>query len=146
MRPIAVVVCLLGLSALVHADGLPTGTWIRRDPMPGGAIALTVEAAGGGRKLTYKFADASMVMTIVTQLDGKDAPVLLNGQPSGQTMAIKLIDDRHTFAVVKFQGKEGSTAKSELSADGKVLKVENMMPSSAGGAGQVILVEYWDKR
>src|SRR4029077_2810093 len=130
------------LSALVHADGLPTGTWIRRDPMPGGAIALTVEAAGGGRKLTYKFADASMVMTIVTQLDGKDAPVLLNGQPSGQTMAIKLIDDRHTFAVVKFQGKEGSTAKSELSADGKALKVENMMPSSAGGAGQVILVEY----
>ena len=146
MRPIAVVVCLLGLSALVHADGLPTGTWIRRDPMPGGAIALTVEAAGGGRKLTYKFADASMVMTIVTQLDGKDAPVLLNGQPSGQTMAIKLIDDRHTFAVVKFQGKEGSTAKSELSADGKVLKIENMMPSSAGGAGQVILVEYWDKK
>jgi hypothetical protein len=146
MRPIAVVVCLLGLSALVQADGLPTGTWIRRDPMPGGAIALTVEAAGGGRKLTYKFADASMVMTIVTQLDGKDAPVLLNGQPSGQTMAIKLIDDRHTFAVVKFQGKEGSTAKSELSADGKVLKVENMMPSSAGGAGQVILVEYWDKK
>jgi hypothetical protein len=146
MRPIAVVVCLLGLSALVHADGLPTGTWIRRNPMPGGAIALTVEAAGGGRKLTYKFADATMVMTIVTQLDGKDAPVLLNGQPSGQTMAIKLIDDRHTFAVVKFQGKEGSTAKSELSADGKVLKVENMMPSSAGGAGQVIQVEYWDKK
>jgi hypothetical protein len=145
MRPIAVVVCLLGLSALVHADGLPTGTWIRRDPMPGGAIALTVEAAGGGRKLTYKFADASMVMTIVTQLDGKDAPVLLNGQPSGQTMAIKLIDDRHTFALVKFQGKEGSTAKSELSADGKVLKVENMAPS-AGGSGQVVLVEYWDKR
>ena len=145
MRPIAVVVCLLGLSALVHADGLPTGTWIRRNPMPGGAIALTVEAAGGGRKLTYKFADATMVMTIVTQLDGKDAPVLLNGQPSGQTMAIKLIDDRHTFAVVKFQGKEGSTAKSELSADGKVLKVENMMPS-AGGAGQVVLVEYWDKK
>ena len=146
MRPIAVVVCLLGLSALVHADGLPTGTWIRRNPMPGGAIALRVEAAGGGRKLTYKFADATMVMTIVTQLDGKDAPVLLNGQPSGQTMAIKLIDDRHTFAVVKFQGKEGSTAKSELSADGKVLKVENMMPSSAGGAGQVIQVEYWDKK
>jgi hypothetical protein len=87
-----------------------------------------------------------MVMTIVTQLDGKDAPVLLNGQPSGQTMAIKLIDDRHTFAVVKFQGREGSTAKSELSADGKVLKVENMMPSSAGGAGQVIQVEYWDKK
>lgn len=145
MRPIAVVVCLLGLSVLVDADSLPTGTWVRRNPLPGGAIALTVEAAGSGRKLTYKFADPSMVMTVVTQLDFKDAPVLLNGQPTGQTMAIKLIDDRHTFALVKFQGKEGSTAKSELSADGKVLKVENMMPS-AGGGGQVVMVEYWDKK
>ena len=113
--------------------------------MPGGPIALTVEAAGSGRKLTYKFADPAMVMTIVTQLDGKDAPVLLNGQPTGQTMAIKRIDDRHVFAVVKFQGNEGSTAKSELSADGKVLKVENMLPSGAA-AGQVIEVEYWDKK
>ena len=145
MRPIAIVGCLLGLTALVHADGLPTGTWVRRNPLPNGPIALTVEAAGSGRKLTYKFADPSNVMTIVTQLDGKDAPLLMNGQPSGQTMAIKLIDDRHTFAVVKFQGKETSTAKSELSADGKVLKVDNMT-SSAGGAGQVVQVEYWDKK
>ena len=145
MRPIAIVGCLLGLTALVHADGLPTGTWVRRNPLPNGPIALTVEAAGSGRKLTYKFADPSNVMTIVTQLDGKDAPLLMNGQPSGQTMAIKLIDDRHTFAVVKFQGKETSTAKSELSADGKVLKVDNMTPS-AGGAGQVVQVEYWDKK
>ena len=144
MRPIAVVVSLLGLSVLVDADSLPTGTWVRRNPLPAGPIALTVEAAGSGRKLTYKFADTSMVMTIVTQLDGKDAPMLMNGQPSGQTMAIKLLDDRHTFAVVKFQGKETRTVKSELSADGKVLKVENMTPS-AGGTGQVVQVEYWDK-
>ena len=146
MRPIAVVACLLGLSALVHADGLPTGTWVRRNPLPDGPTSLSVEAAGSGRKLTYRFADPNKVMTIVTQLDGKDAPVLLNGQPTGQTMAIKRIDDRHVFAVVKFQGNEGSNAKSELSADGKVLKVENMLPSSAGAAGRVIEVEYWDKK
>ncbi len=143
MRRAAVVVCLLTLGALVQADSLPTGTWVRRNPLPGGAIALTVEATGSGRKLTYKFTDASMVMTIVTQLDGKDAQVLMNGQPTGQTMAIKLIDDRHTFAVVKFQGKEGSTAKSELSADGKVLTVENMAP---GNPGKAVMVEYWDKK
>jgi hypothetical protein len=145
MRPIALVGCLLSLSVLVDADSLPTGTWVRRNPLPGGAIALTVEAVGSGRKLTYKFADPSMVMTIVTQLDGRDAPVLLNGQPTGQTMAIKRIDDRHLFAVVKFQGNEGSHAKSELSADGKVLKVENMPPSGAA-AGQVFEIEYWDKK
>ena len=146
MRRIAVVVCVLGLCALVQADGLPTGTWVRRDPLPGGALTLTVEAAGTGRKLTYKFAPnapAGSVMVVVTQLDGKDAAVLLDGKPTGQTMAIRLIDSRHTFAVMKFEGKEGTTAKSELSADGKVLKVENMMPT-AGNA--VVMVEYWDKK
>jgi hypothetical protein len=146
MRRIAVVVCFLGLCAVVQADGLPTGTWVRRDPLPGGPLTLTVEAAGTGRKLTYKFgpnAPAGSVMVVVTQLDGKDAPVLLDGKPTGQTMAIRLIDSRHTFAVMKFEGKEGTTAKSELSADGKVLKVENMMPT-AGNA--VVMVEYWDKK
>jgi hypothetical protein len=148
MRRIAVVVCFLSLCAWVQADGLPTGTWVRRDPLPGGALTLTVEAVGSGRKLTYNFgpnAPAGSVMVVVTQLDGKDAPVLLDGKPTGQTMAIRLIDSRHTFAVMKFQGKEGTTAKSELSADGKVLKVENMMPTS-GGNGPVVLVEYWDKK
>jgi hypothetical protein len=145
MRRAAVVLCFLTLSPLIQADGLPTGTWVRRNPLPGGPVSLTVEAVGSGRKLTYKFGPdmPGTVMTILTQLDGKDAPVLMNGQPSGQTMAIKLIDDRHTFAVVKFQGNEGSTAKSELSADGKVLTVENMPP---GNPGKAILVEYWDKK
>ena len=148
MRRIVVAVCFLSLCALVQADGLPTGTWVRRDPLPGGPLTLTVEAAGTGRKLTYKFdpnAPAGSVMVVVTQLDGKDAPVLLDGKPTGQTMAIRLIDGLHTFAVMKFQGREGSTAKSELSADGKVLKVENMAPAS-GGDGPVVLVEYWDKK
>ena len=146
MRRIAVVVCFLSLCALVQADGLPTGTWVRRDPLPGGPLTLTVEAAGAGRKLTYKFgpnAPAGSVMVVVTQLDGKDAPVLLDGKPTGQTMAIRLIDSRHTFAVMKFEGKEGTTAKSELSADGKVLKVENMMPTASNA---VVMVEYWDKK
>ena len=136
------------LCAWVQADGLPTGTWVRRDPLPGGPLTLTVEAAGTGRKLTYRFgpdAPAGSNMVVLTQLDGKDAPVLLDGEPTGQTMAIRLIDGLHTFAVMKFQGKEGSTAKSELSADGKVLKVENMAPSSTGN-GPVVLVEYWDKK
>jgi len=145
MRRNAIAVCLLGLTILVHADGLPTGTWVLRNPLPGGPIALTVEAAGSGRKLTYKFAEADKVMTLVTQLDGKDVPVLLNGQPTGQTMAIKQIDARHVFAVIKFQGNDASNSKSELSADGRVLKVENMTPA-AGGAGQVFQVEYWDKK
>jgi len=108
---------------------------------------MTVEAVGNGRKLTYKFGPdaAGMVMVVLTQLDGKDAPVLVNGKPSGQTMGIRMIDSRHTFAVLKLQGKEFGTSKGEVSADGKVLKVENMVATSAGN-GEVLQVEYWDKK
>ena len=148
MRRFAVVVCVLSFCSLVHTDSLPTGTWVRRDPLPAGPHTLTVEAVGNGRKLTYRFgpdAPAGTVMTVLTQLDGKDAAVSLDGKPTGQTMAIRLVDSRHTFAVMKFQGKETSTAKSELSADGKVLKVENMMGTSEGKA-TVVQVELWDKK
>ena len=108
---------------------------------------MTVEAAGSGRKLTYKFpANAPMgpELVVLTQLDGKDAPIVLDGKPTGQTMAIRLIDSRHTFAIMKFQGKETSTAKSELSADGKLLTVENMTPGADGK--QVVQVEHWEKK
>lgn len=67
-------VCLLGLSVLASADSLPTGTWVLRNPLPGGPIALTVEAAGSGRKLTYKFAEADKVMTLVTQHGSVTSP------------------------------------------------------------------------
>ena len=146
MRRVAIVVCVFSLCARIHADSLPTGTWVRRDPQPGGAVTLIVEAAGSGRKLTYKFpenAPMGPVLVVLTQLDGKDAPVLLDGKPTGQTMAIKLIDSRHTFAVMKFQGKETSTAKSELSADGRVLTVENITPTAGKPDVQI---EHWDKK
>jgi len=55
MRRLAVIVCVLSLSALVQADSLPTGTWMRRDPAAGTAITMTVEAVGHGRRLTYTF-------------------------------------------------------------------------------------------
>ena len=89
---------------------------------------MTLEEVGTGWKLTYKVvgptAAASTVSTVLTPLDGKEAPVLINGEPSGQTMAIKRIDSRHTVTVVSYQGKERSVAKSEISPNGKVLTVE----------------------
>jgi hypothetical protein len=108
---------------------------------------MMVEAAGNGRKLTYNFGPGvhGMVMSVLTQLDGKDAPVLVNGKPSGQTMGIRMIDSRHASAILKLHGKEYLTSKSEISADGKVLKVENIPVTSAGN-GQVLMVEYWDKK
>jgi hypothetical protein len=50
-------------------------------------------------------------------------PVLTAGKPSGETMAIKSVDDHHLTALLKMNGKTFSTSKSTLSADGKVTEV-----------------------
>jgi hypothetical protein len=111
--------------------------------------SMTVEEAGSGWKLTYRLVGPGAqegVTTVVTQLDGKDAPILINGKPSGQTMAIRKIDSHHTFTVLKSQGKEAGTSKAELSADGKVLKVENIMGGPGSPGTPTKSVVYWDKK
>lgn len=117
------------------------GTWVRQDiPM-----TMTVEVCcGKGRRLTYKFADT--VMVIETLLDGKDAQVLVNGKPSGETMAITQIDDRHANAVVKMNGKPFGTARGTLSADGKTLTVEDDFTSAAGGQQVGKQTETWIRK
>ncbi|SRR5712692_5757404 len=150
MKRLAFVVCLLSLSSMVGADSLWSGTWVLREPPQGGHLTMTVEEVGSGWKLTYKVvgpdAPGTIYSTVLTQLDGKDVPQLVNGKPSGQTMGIKRIDSRHTVAVLKFQGKEAGTSKSEISPDGKVLTVENDFATSnpIGQVGKEI--QYWDRQ
>jgi hypothetical protein len=111
---------------------------------------MTVEEVGTGWKLTYKLvgptAAASTVSTVLTPLDGKEVPVLVNGEPSGQTMEIKKIDSRHTVTVMMFQGKERSVSKSEISPNGKVLTVETEYATTnpIGLAGKQ--VERWNRQ
>ena len=146
----ALVVCLLSLSSLVGADSLWNGTWILRGSSPGSRLSMIVEEAGTGWKLTHTVvgpdAAASTISTVLTPLDGKDVPVLVNGEPTGQTMGITKIESRHTVTVVKFQGKEMSVSKTEISPNGKVLTVETEYAASnpIGPAGKQI--EYWNRQ
>ena len=150
MKRLAFVVCLLSLSSMVGADSLWSGTWVLREPPQGGHLTMTVEEVGSGWKLTYKVvgpdAPGTIYSTVLTQLDGKDVPQLVNGKPSGQTMGIKRIDSRHTVAVLKFQGKEAGISKAEISPDGKVLTVENDF-ATLNPIGQVGKeIQYWDRQ
>ena len=150
MRRIAwVVLVLLSMSSAASAESPWKGTWVERRPPEQGKQTMTVEEAGTGWKLTYhitgpKVPGGTMILTVVTQLDGNDAPVMYEGKPSGQTMAIKRVDSHHTFTVLKLQGKETGISKSELSSDGKVLKVQNG-PIGAT-ADEMMQVHYWDKK
>ncbi len=143
----AFVVCLLSLSSLAGAESLWSGTWVLRVPPQGGRLTMTVEEVGTGWKLTYKVvgpaAPGTIVSTVLTQLDGKDVPVLIEGKPSGQTMGVKKIDSRHTVGIVKFQGKEMGVSKGEISPNGKVLKVETDYASSNPIGKET---QYWDRK
>ena len=150
MKRMAFVVCLLSLSSLVGAESLWSGTWVLRENTPGGRLTMTVEEVGTGWNLTHKVvgptAATSTVSTVLTLLDGKEVPVLVNGQPSGQTMRIRKIDSRHTVTVMMFEGEERSVSKSEISPDGKVLTVETDYATSnpIGLAGKQI--EHWNRQ
>jgi hypothetical protein len=146
----AFVVWLLSPSFLVGAESPWSGTWVLRENPPEGQLTMKVEEVGVGWKLTYKVvgptAAVSTVSTVLTRLDGKEAPVLINGEPSGQTMAIERIDSRHTVTVVRYQGKERSVAKSEISPDGKVLTVETAYATSNPIKLAGKQIEHWNRQ
>jgi len=145
MKYLALVLCLAGLSPLLRADGIPTGTWVMRPNKNNTVSTMIVETAGTGQKFTFNVKVAgggTATMVVTTQGDGKDAVVFVDGKPSDETMAIHKIDDRHFINVIKMDGKPMASQKSEVSADGKVIKVDGT-PTAAGAQPTV---EYWDKK
>src|SRR4029079_12003174 len=82
-------------------------------------------------------------MSVASGLDGKDAPVLVNGKPSGETMAITLIDKLHSSTVVKMNGQPFGTSKGTFSADFKTLTVENESSAAVGGTPAGKTTEVW---
>lgn len=123
------------------------GTWARKEtPATPGKMTMTVAACcGAGRRLTYQFqvSGSPVELTVESKFDGTEAPVLMNGKPSGETMAIKRIDAHHASAVVKLNGALLGTSKSTLSADGKTLTVDNDFSSSVGGQPAGKVTETW---
>ena len=135
------------LSLPAAAADSPIGSWVKNSPSGKLEITLTIEAWGPGKgKLTYRFKGMDTVMTIVSALDGKDAPVIVNGKPSGETMAIKLIDKYHSTTVVKMDGKPFGTSKGTFSDDFKTITVENEFSASVGGNPAGKSTEVWVRK
>ena len=123
------------------------GTWVRQaGPAKSGNMTMTVEACcNGGRRLTYRMSDTTLLMVVESPFDGKEVPVLVGGKPGGQTMAITQVDPRHTSTVVKMNGKPFGISKSALSADARTLMVENDF-SSSGGSPAGKTTETWVRK
>jgi hypothetical protein len=133
-----------------HLDAqIPVGTWVRQPTksMPG--MTMVVEACcNGGRRLIYHvvLGTTEALLTVESRFDGSDAPVLMNGKSSGETMGIKLVDDHHASTVLKMNGTIFGTADGTLSPDGKTLTVIDDYNSAAGGQPVGKHTELWTRK
>jgi hypothetical protein len=129
---------------------LEVGTWVRTpiEAMPNSMTMKIEVCCGGGRRLSYSFAAGKQAMTmfIETKLDGSEAQVLINGKPSGETMAITRVDAHHANTILRMNGKEFATSTATLSADGKTLSVINDCASTVGCMPLGKSTETWLKQ
>jgi hypothetical protein len=142
------IVGALGSAGSLYAQ-IGVGTWVRKGAASMTPMTMVVEpCCNGGRRLTYHFDinGTEMLLTVASRFDGSEAPVLIAGKPSGETMAIKRMDARHLFTVLKMNGKPFGTSKATLSPDAKLLTVLNDFSSSAGGQAVGKSTEVWVKK
>jgi hypothetical protein len=143
---LASLVLLAGAPPAVAADS-PVGTWVKKEEQGKPKMILTIETWGPGKaKLTWSIPGINTVLTIVSALNGSFAPLLANGQPSGETMGIKLIDKLHSSTVVKMNGKQFGTSKATFSPDFKTMTVENEFSESVGGNQAGKSTEVWVRK
>ena len=147
---LAVAVLLIAFASLAAiaspagAADSPIGTWVNKAEGGKPEMTMTIEAWGNGKgKLTWRIKRMDLELTVVSALDGNDAEVLMNGKPSGETMAIKLIDKRHSTTVVKMNGKPFGTSKGAFSEDFTTLTVENEFSASVGSNTVGKSTEIW---
>ncbi len=137
----------VGWANQAHAQLGAGSTWVRTDSQ-GKGITMTVEACcNGGLRLIYQIppiaTQPATTLTVDSPMDGTEMPALVGGKPSGETMAIKRVDDHHYSAVVKMSGKPFGTSNGTVSADGKTMTVESVFQ---GGGKVEKIIETWVRK
>ena len=130
-----IIAALFALSngTLLEAQ-FSVGTWVQTAPMKG--LTMTVEeCCNSGRRLIFNvtLGPKTLAMTVESRFDGSDAPVLVDGKPNGETMALKRVDDRRTTTVFKKAGKVYRRSTATESADHKTLIIENEFIDTGDG-------------
>ena len=148
-RSIGVLAFLMvvGWTSEAHAQFAVGTTWVRTDAA-GKGIVLNVEACcNGGLRLVYHIpsmgGQPASTMSVDSPMNGTEAPVLFAGKPSGETMAIKRVDDHHITAVLKMNGQQFATYKGTISADNKSMTVDGV---SGTGSQTQNMTETWVRK
>jgi hypothetical protein len=156
-------VCLAALSAAwlsagsrvstqAQIDDAWLGTWkenvdkssYRPGPGPKSPTVAKWERDGQGLKITIDGVDekgAPSHWVVVSQLDGKDAPV--TGGPAGMTRSIKLVDARTYEIVTKLAGKELTSTRAILSPSGQLQRFVTTGTNAQEQAVSDIII--WEK-
>jgi len=157
MRSVAAARRLIGALAFLSAVGWASQahaqfgvgtTWVRTDEK-GKGITLIIEACcNGGLRLIYHLppmgGQPAATLTVDSPMNGSEAPALVAGKPSGETMAVTRVDDHHYSTVVKMGGKPFGTSNSTVAPDGKAMTVESIT-QTPGGKGEKI-IETWVRK
>ena len=144
---LAGITCWLISSATANAQ-MSVGTWVKQNPGAHPTTLVIDTCCNGGRRLVYHASSAQneFTMTVETALDGADAPVIIAGRPSGETMGIKKLDDRHATCVLKFNGKQFGISHAAISADGNTMTVESEIANAASGQQPGKTTETWIRK
>ena len=138
---------VVGCASQAHAQlGVGT-TWLRTDPQ-GKGIVLSVEACcNGGLRLTWQIppmgGQPASTMTVDSPMNGTEVPVLIAGKPSGETMAIKRVDDHHLTAILKMNGQPFGTYSGTVSPDNKSMTVDSVYGT---GSQTQKITETWVRK
>lgn len=130
------------------------GTWVLRSDSDSSGksenATLTVAPWGGsGRQITFNIVLPGIgvsSLVIKTAMDGQDAPVVVNGRPVGETMAIKRQDSHHATSIVKWNGATTGTSTEAISEDGTTLTVVSDMTTDVPTAPAGKQTQVWAKQ
>jgi hypothetical protein len=122
-------------------------TWVRTDAA-GKGLVLNVEACcNGGLRLVYQIpamgGRPASKMTVDSPMDGAEVPALVDGKSSGETMAIKRVDDHHLTGILKTNGQPFGTFKATIAPDNKSMTVDSVV--GTGSQSQKI-IETWERK
>ena len=144
MRVLFLKLSLLTMAVTMQlaAADLFLGTWkldpakSKYDPGPGPKSSTVVYSADGdwiAIKSEGVAADGKSTTTSNRyKRDGKDYPWNTATESGKSTISIKMMDDHHTVATVKRDGKVTGTSKSTISKDGKTRTMANTGTNAEG--------------
>ena len=146
------IAAVLAMGTLAWGADPFLATWkMRAATPPLQSSTLQITASGVAHRLMYRMTYAASAgiapvsETFVTNLDGRESTAILgNGAAAMVKMAVTRVDERHWTAVVRTGGTVTSTSRVEISADGKVMKIDT--ESHLPGGKTLPGTQYWDRQ